>query len=342
MSDERPSLEVMPGHEPAAGAAFWAERMQSDDHVENSPGFQQWLTASEDNHDAWKRVCAAWIAFEEIQDDETVQGLRAEALAFRPRRAMRSWIPFAAAASMALVVGGTFFVRHGLPVDTDGGLPAPVEMAAYTTRIGETSQITLQDGTKLTLDTGTEIEVGFTETARLARLVKGQAFFEVTHDKTHPFRVAMADRVITVLGTKFNMRVVDGSAEVMLVQGSIGVRRGSDPAAPQGTELERLTPGQLMVAGGKGPDRVTHGDEAKELSWRQGLLRFDSTTIGEAAKAFNRYSSRRLVIDDPQIAALRIGGTFRSDDSAGFAKITGQLYGLKVKPLAGHDITLTR
>lgn len=345
MNDDLPSLETMARMTPAAAAALWAEHMQGEDEAVDEPLFRQWLAADEANGRAWQRVCAAWVAFEDAQGDEALRRMRAQALSFRPRRAVPRWLPFAAAASVVLAVGGTFAVRHGLPgAAGDDGVASPtrVQMAAYTTKVGQMSQVTLEDGTRLTLDTDSEVDVGFTGTARLARLVRGQAFFDVAHDRAHPFRVAVADRVITVLGTRFNMRLIDGSAQVMLVQGSIGVHRGSDPAAPQGEELERLVPGQVMVAGGQGADRVTQGDAEKAISWREGTLRFDSTTIGEAAKAFNRYSSLHLVVDDPQVADMRIGGTFRTDDSAGFARITAQLHGLRVRQAAGGNIILSR
>jgi transmembrane sensor len=57
------------------------------------------------------------------------------------------------------------------------------------------------------------------------------------------------------------------------------------------------------------------------LSWRQGYLSFDKTTLADAVAEFNRYNKRKIVIEDPSIAAIRIGGQFRATNADGFLRL---------------------
>jgi transmembrane sensor len=68
---------------------------------------------------------------------------------------------------------------------------------------------------------------------------------------------------------------------------------------------------------------------------------FDQSTLADAASEFNRYNRTRLVIADPEVAGIRIGGSFDADNVEAFARLLQQAYGLKVDHAADR-VTISR
>ena len=67
------------------------------------------------------------------------------------------------------------------------------------------------------------------------------------------------------------------------------------------------------------------------LSWREGLLVFRSTPLAEAVAEFNRYNTHKLVVDDPSIAAIPVGGSFRWANTDAFVRVLEQGFGLRAE-----------
>jgi transmembrane sensor len=93
-----------------------------------------------------------------------------------------------------------------------------------------------------------------------------------------------------------------------------------------------LTTGDVAIANGDALTITQQPAEelARELSWRQGMLVFNNTTLADAVAEFNRYNHVKLVIADQSIAQLKIDGTFPENDTALFTRAAQQLFRLRV------------
>lgn len=69
--------------------------------------------------------------------------------------------------------------------------------------------------------------------------------------------------------------------------------------------------------------------------WRKGLIRFENTPLADALAELERYGPTGLVVHDPAVAALRIGGTYQASRPAEFARMLAQI--LPVTLVAGPD-----
>src|SRR3546814_6164670 len=70
-------------------------------------------------------------------------------------------------------------------------------------------------------------------------------------------------------------------------------------------------------------------DEIRDLlSWREGLLVFRGTPLVEAVAEFNRYNAHTLVVDDPSIDAIPVGGSFRWANTHAFVRVIAPAFGL--------------
>jgi transmembrane sensor len=77
------------------------------------------------------------------------------------------------------------------------------------------------------------------------------------------------------------------------------------------------------------------------LGWRSGYLLFRDTSLVEAVAKFNRYTQKKMLIEDPSIAGIRIGGHFRLDDVQGFLWLLKSGFPINVDE-RGDRIVLTK
>jgi len=205
-------------------------------------------------------------------------------------------------------VSGVYVLQSGL-----------LDSNRYSTRIGTMESITLADGSRLTLNTDSRIRVAVEPQHRHIDLDKGEAFFEVANDPRRPFVVRAGHKRVIALGTKFSVRRDGDEVLVAVTEGKVRVEDESVPAPGQATEvllgagsIARSARGQVLVRDGAGPevDRL--------LSWRSGYLVFRNSTLADAVAEFNRYNTRKIVIADPRIGGIRIGGNFRSGNTDAF------------------------
>jgi transmembrane sensor len=128
------------------------------------------------------------------------------------------------------------------------------------------------------------------------------------------------------------------------VEGRVRVDQAGDAAlgGGQAAPSTTITGGDVALADGastlvtaNAADRVEHA-----LSWRQGMLTFDQTTLGDAAAEFNRYNRQQIIIADPAAANIRIGGTFQAANVEAFARLLREAYGLRVE-VRGEQTRIT-
>lgn len=210
---------------------------------------------------------------------------------------------------------------------------------SYRTPVGGLASVPMPDGSQITLNTDSEIRVAVTEKERRVELEQGEAFFEVAKDPARPFIVSAGNKRVIAVGTKFSVRREGSDIQVIVTEGKVRVEargnRGSGVAEPltAGTVAQASDTGVLL--------RTKKLAEAEEsLSWRQHVLVFRQMTLGEASAEFNRYNTRKIVIEDPSVAALHIAGSFRADNVEGFVRLLERGYPVRTEE-RGDQLVLT-
>lgn len=197
-----------------------------------------------------------------------------------------------------------------------------------TTPRGSIRRVALADGSALTLNTGAGVEVNFAPRMRGIRLLTGEANFDVTRDKARPFTVDAGIAQIQVVGTSFQVRILEvGGVSVTVREGIVDVR--TDLAG-----VTRLLAGDRLIvpANGQGliRDRLTPAAIDKAGLWQSGELDLTGMTLGDAAAEFARYSDRPIVIADPAVARLKVAGIYSISDPAGFAQAAADSMDLRL------------
>jgi transmembrane sensor len=316
---------------PMRAAARWLARRRSGTmSAEEMRALEVWLEQDPAHRAAWEHLAQLWGGAETARNDPEVMRMReAAARAQRVRRG-RAFTALAATLLVACALGAGFANWV-----TAGGSASPALVAGpdhqeFRTSVGQTATVTLADGSVVTLDTNSVLRTRTTWNRRYAELARGRAFFRVAHQPTRPFVVLANGRTVTALGTSFEVSVDRGRFEVTLVSGRVRVEQpvekadGSSATAPTPVILK---PGTKVEAPADGAWRVANADIPRETSWVDGLLRFRDTPLGQVAAELNRYSDKKVVIDDPAVSARPIQGAFAAGDVDEFVR-AAQSYGL--------------
>jgi transmembrane sensor len=327
----------------ATAADWFAKRDAGQWRAEDQARLEAWLDASTANRIAYIRLHAAWERAGRLK----ALGAGVAAGTIPPRN---SWgfaaSPTRLSPETRVVSSGRFLRAMAISVvlataiGTAWQLPAR-HASSYTTRIGAISTVPLADGSKITLNTNSQIRVELSAAERRIELDRGEAYFEVAKDAARPFIVAIADKRVIAVGTKFSIRREHADIRVLVTEGRVRIEQtgGSSSKTPD-TQLSagsEARTAQAAVLVDQPPPMVVD----QLLSWRTGFIVFRDTSLADAVADFNRYTNRKIIIEDPAIASIRIGGNFRSDNADAFLSLIQSGFPIHVEQQADR-ILLTR
>ncbi len=301
-------------------AAYWDARLRNPNcRDEERAAFRRWIAEDPLHAEVYEQLQRSVSALRSAAHRPEIRALRDSALARRHDVTLRT----AALAAVLLLAAVTLPVGLGLL----GGSPGAREPAAadqlfaedYSTAIGQRSGITLEDGSVVTLNTDSRIQVSYSDDERLIKLLRGQALFEVAHDADRPFAVLAGDQRVVALGTTFDVRLNDRDVEVVLVEGKVEIVdvQGTRQAS---AKLVQLESGERLVARAAAPPVITRIDTGKATSWREGHVSFEDAPLIQAIAEMNRYSKIQIQANDPELAEYRVNGVFRSGQQARFVE----------------------
>jgi transmembrane sensor len=306
-------------------AAYWyAELREPDADHRTWDKFRAWEGSDPANRAAFRQVEASLSLLEgsSLAAPGAGNGYGSSATqsaARKPGRVRLYWLTGIAAALMLALVSVVTLSP-----------PAAPAAQVYATAIGDTRDVTLEDGSQITLNTDTELAVTYSKAERRIQLAHGQALFSVMKG-TRPFIVAAGGSETRALGTMFEVYRGPDDVSVTLVEGSVSVlpeTAGQGSAVPDVNEEKAATvlvPGDRLVLRGGAIASLTQVDTREALAWQSGILQFRDVTLGEAIAELNRYSETKLRVDDPALAAEHLSGAFPAGDQDTFAE-TLKLY----------------
>lgn len=308
-------------------ASNWLARLEGSPNAAVERSFRRWYDADSAHAAAFERVrrsyeSAGLLRHSEVARDRSLSPERPQSSSPRPRLAL------AAAIAVAMLVPGAILVNRGgfAPVGTRNTV-------LLVSAIGEIRQVALEDGSKVTLDTASKVEVEMGRSERRAVVREGRARFEIAPDP-RPFIVeASAARMesgpavmdVERVGDGARVEVLSGSAVASLT--SAGEQAAVRIVAGQGFSTDPQ-PGAYPLTG----DRS---------GWTKGMLQFDGTPLAEAVALANRYSAQKIVLASVT-DQLRVTGAFKAGDPAGLAKSLAQAFDLKLERARTGDLILSK
>ncbi len=314
-------------------AADWAARIDRGTlAADEDRALMQWIESDSRHRGAFMRMRAIALHSERARalgpafdPDRFTAGEYQSPLRSRGRRWRGAWngrakvLAVAAAACAAVLVA----------------LPLIDGTRHYDTRQGEFKVVSLADGTVMTLNTASNVEVDYTDTRRRIRLLEGEVLFDVVKDRTRPFIVAAGGASVRAIGTTFAVRrLKDKPLHVIVREGAVEVQQNSLLAPVRVTANMQA---ELPIQSGVDvePQAVEPDEVNRKLAWQDGRIAFEAETLAGAAEAFGRYSQTAIVIDDPAVAGRQITGLFSANDPISFARAAAKTLGLNAEVRAG-------
>ena len=342
-------------------ASHWWELLHSDsasssDHRE----FGEWVARSPERVEAyletarlvkaikssrliWPSTAAEVLIREAKSSPETVLPFSTARVAAsvdrRGARQSHGRLAWAAAAVLLIGVGLVLFMME-----------TPQE---FRTALGEQRSVLLADGSRVTLNTASTIEVNLHNGRREVRLVQGEALFEVAHDAARPFVVRAGNALLNDVGTQFNVDMHSNGTTVTVVEGRVAVDSpgAREIAGAQAENSGRGTVEPLILAandrvlvtpaGVGAPQRGVN--VAASVAWTQRQLMFEHRPLSEVAEEFNRYNRDRIDIESAELKRQEVTGVFEAKDPASFVAFLSSIPGVEIREGAnGTHIVLLR
>jgi transmembrane sensor len=306
-------------------AAIWClDIAQGELPRHEQEAFDRWI-ADPANAAAFEDAARVWNTADAVAEMPELIQMRGAALENFRRANKRRW---AGRLPTAWYWGGSIAAVLLLALLTTMMLRVPTQV--YQTGIGERRIAVLEDGSKLSLDADTEVDVRLSRNRRELALLRGRAKFDVAKDPLRPFTVTAGDKMVVATGTSFSVELLDRRVHVLLYEGHVAVleaknersvpQRGAAGGGQAMAADQALTPGRELVAsiGVPVPATVTRSDPSRSLLWESGQLSFDDEPLSSAVARMNRYSTEQLAIDGPDAAQLRVNGVFTAGDTDAF------------------------
>jgi transmembrane sensor len=173
--------------------------------------------------------------------------------------------------------------------------------------VGAVKQVTLEDGSRLELNSRSAVALHFSGAERRIALLEGEAWFDVAPDASRPFVVEAGGGTVTALGTAFDVSLEQGAAHVAVGQHRVAVSSG-------GRNIVLEEGQQTAYVKGAAAQAPADADLDHVSAWRRRQLMFESKPLGEVVDALARYRRGLVFFADPALRARRVTGVFRIDD----------------------------
>jgi len=299
-------------------AIAWFVRLRGEDAASLQADFDAWIEASPAHADAYRRVEQDFGSSGTVRNSRHMPRWR--------RNGSNKWAFALAAAAAATVLG--FGLWSNLP-----GVAPPAQLrvtgTAFSTTHGEIHTYRLMDGSDVTLDSDSRVEVAMSKVERRVKLRKGNARFAVATDP-RPFVVEAGAGAV-----RTNQAVFDVTAtpqrliQVRLLSGAADIQSNLAPAIYTVAPKPLLAGEPLQYSASDFAPQAAP-DNADRKDWPNGWVEYRSIVLGDLVAEANRYASRPIIIDGDGVGTLTVSGRFKLTDTDTFVSRIAELFHLKV------------
>ena len=312
--------EIMSG-----GAEHALHRLWSDQLTEPEAAAIQNRAAGDPKYqEELDGLLAVFDSIQGLEGDRAIEEVTRDYRRLLQERHSKWRLTLGMAAGLLLAIGAglTYFAPWSGPDDS--------HLQKYFTRIGEQQTIELDDGSVITLNTAGQLVVDYSDQARRILLERGEAYFEVVEDLKRPFTVDLGIRSVTALGTAFNIRKHRERFQVAVIEGTVALHElaqeipvSPPPLSASGQAVVISAPSEHLLEAGwvaefdVGRDVLTaFRPESMDRyqDWRSGMLSFFYEPLYQVIQELNRYSRKKILIEDSSVMELSVYTVIRVTD----------------------------
>ena len=308
-----------------------------------------WLSEHQDHRQAYKQMQTIWqslgdlsataegMALKQSVSDkpfwiQTIIKLSKILSEFREQLSPKQSVGLLSLALVSLVAVGLLIFQQ----------PDGPEVNFYATQIGDTQNITLSDGSQITLGAKSKIKARIGESERYVELIQGEAFFDIATDPSKPFFVSADEVLVEVVGTQFNVLKRYASVNVSVLEGIVNVTdqefKHSD-VQPNSAVL--LTAGKQVVKQQNSNFEQVVDVDVEELGiWRSGRLVFNETALIDVIADASRYFDGNFSMQFDQLANQKVTLSLRTDQIDQLPQMLAKALPIKFRKIPGNIIVI--
>lgn len=299
--------------------ALLASYLSGDISDENRLVLDSWRQESPENEKLFREMAYTWDAMPFLQEMEqfnSFEALKKISPMLDQEVSGTNWVKILQRIAAILIIPLLAYASY-LTI-SNNSLKRLSETGSIIQTIssskGTVSQLTLSDGTKVWLNSGSTLQfpLRFTGKHRQVKLI-GEAYLEVAKDENIPFLLNANELNVEVMGTSFNVVSYDDESvsEVVLVTGKVKLFSGSYNS---GKQYGFMHPGQRVVYTKKS-QKVAYEevDVKKYIAWRNGDLIFSDDSMNEVVKRLSRWFNVEISVKDPEINDYIYKATFSDE-----------------------------
>lgn len=325
----------MPGKDLEIEASAWIAQLDGGNMTpEDIEAFKEWIGRSPAHKKIMLNLAEVWNMMGSLSElAEPMNVAKREQQILRSNSSYSKRFQFGMMTGFAVLLG--FFGTYLLVNQPSNPTTLP---AIYATKVGESRTISLDDGSQISMNTNSSLEVDFADTRRKIRLLQGEAIFDVTPDPDRPFTVYARDDVVRAVGTVFSVRLQDTTVDVSVSEGAVEVlsldsdTSGNSAHSTKTSLVGFVKSGHVAILDNSGtiikPASTTQIEDS--WSWRRGVVTFSGMPLEQAIAEMSRYTTLNIIIDDPSIGEIRIGGVYHARNVDNFFEALELGFGLDV------------
>lgn len=291
-------------------AAEWLVRLDDHPDADMRNEFAAWLAADPRHLDAVQRLQESLAPLQELPRAPARAALNSIAPRSVPKRMLK-----ALAIAMVLFVPGALTLQQFAP----GYLLADIR-----TGTGQWSTQALPDGSRISLDGRSAVDLQFDAQSRTLRLLSGEVLLDVAKDANRPFRVVTEHGSVRALGTRFVVERLDGSTRLAMLESSTEVRSADSSLTVAAGQQVRFDGVNIQVL-------ESVDGAAIEQAWAQHQLLVKEQPLSQVLERLSRYHHGYLLFDAPTLAALQVTAVLPAEDSERALRLLARSFPIEIE-----------
>lgn len=302
-----------------AASQWYAKLASKSASASDVAAWEQWKNASTEHAQAWQQLEEIDQQFKQLPPKLGLNTLQKSAQ--NRRQALKQL-------AVIIGVGSTSWVAYREQ-------PWRPMLADYNTAVGQTLQVHLEDGTQLTLNTDSAVNVQFNNQLRQIELIQGEVFIKTGHHLAagRDFVVKTPHGLVTALGTQFLVRNYGKYTKASLFEGAIKVELNDEPE-----QTITLEPNHAVTFTQQQLSAVTEAKRT-DAAWQNGMLVAYAMPLKQFVAELSRYRPG-LLRCDPAIEQLEISGAFPTNNTDAALETLASTLPVRIHKMTDYWVTI--
>lgn len=302
--------------------------------------FQNWLSLSTEHREAYRNTLTIWENIGQLKILKKAE-YKYNTTKYIKKNPESYWNKLFS----GITIFGLFFLISLYAVSVHKKInvfPAAnnTQVSDYHTNAGQTQELSLADGSIVSLGADSRLQFYVTEYTRNAELLRGEAYFSVENNTEKPFIVNAGHVELKVLGTEFNVNTHQKHVTVTVAEGAVQIfakNKSSDSHAARLVAGDKISVNRYDDSGSTPVNQINTETVG---AWRKGMLIYDKTPLQDVTDDLERYLDLNIAIMDLAINEYPVTAIFQIKEKMQILTALSNALNLKITQVSRDQIII--